>query len=87
MKIRRPIWLVLVVAIIATISIGAQGQKIDRPSSVPEEGWVPVGEKAGFALTSELADTSVGAELYLKTKKGWRRARVENPTSGQLLSR
>jgi hypothetical protein len=87
MKTQRSVWLVLAVAIVATVSIGAQGQKSDRPAWVAEERWISVGERAGFALTSEYADTSVGAELYLKTPKGWRRARVENPVSAQPLSR
>jgi len=87
MKTRRSIWLVIAVAIVATASIRAQGQKSDRPALVPEEKWIPVGERAGFAFTSEHADTSVGAELYLKTPKGWRRARVENPMSAQPLIR
>ena len=87
MKTRRSIWLAFAVAIVAAVSIGAQGQKSDRPASIAEERWVSISERAGFALTLEHADTSVGAELYLKTPKGWRRARVENPMSAQPLSR
>lgn len=75
------------VAVIAAFLVGAGDRKVDRPSAIGEERWIPVGERAGFALTAESADTSVGAELYLKTAKGWRRARVENPVSAQLLGR
>ena len=51
-----------------------------RPLSVTAENWIPLSDKAGFALTSEKGD-SVGAELYLKTEMGWRRGRVENPVT------
>ena len=87
MKTRRAVCFALVAAGVAALFVGAMGQKGDRPSTIGQERWIPVSERAGFALTSENADSSVGAELYLKTPKGWRRARVENPVSGDLLQR
>jgi hypothetical protein len=87
MKTRKTVWVALAAAVIAAFLVGAGERKADRPSAIGEERWIPAGERAGFALTAESADTSVGAELYLKTAKGWRRARVENPVSAQLLGR
>lgn len=72
--------------LVAVISIAASGRVDDRPAAIPAERWIAISEKAGFALTSETGSSSVGAELYLKTEKGWRRGRIENPVSGTLLA-
>lgn len=77
MKILKSFLLVVVAAVAAAL-LAAASDSGSRPSSASSERWVPIGEKAGFVLTSEKGDT-VGAELYVKTEKGWRRARIENP--------
>jgi hypothetical protein len=86
MKTRKAVLLAVAAVALAALLTGAMG-KADRPSAIGEERWIPVSERASFALTSERADASIDAELYLKTAKGWRRARVENPVSGELLNR
>ncbi len=60
------------------IPVEGEGDGGARPDAVRVENWIPLNEKAGFALTNLKGD-SVGAELYLKTDGGWRRGRVENP--------
>jgi hypothetical protein len=78
MKTLKSLLFVVVAAVGAALLVGATGESNARPSFVSAENWIAVGDKAGFAITSEKGDT-VGAELYLKTERGWRRGRVENP--------
>lgn len=65
--------------LIAALCIGASSGGEQRPSEVPSERWISIGDRAGFAVNSSKGSQTVGAELYLKTEQGWRRARVENP--------
>lgn len=78
MKPLKSVLLIVVAAVAAALFVGAASESGARPSFVSSENWVPVGDKAGFVITSEKGNT-VGAELYLKTDKGWRRGRLENP--------
>jgi hypothetical protein len=80
MKSLKSILLVGAAALAAALFVGAAGKGDSRPSFVAAEKWIPLNDRAGFALTSEKGD-SVGAELYLKTEMGWRRGRVENPVT------
>jgi hypothetical protein len=69
----------LATVIIAAIGIGASAGGGQRPSEVSAERWISISVRAGFAVIPSKGAQSVGAELYLKTEQGWRRARVENP--------
>ena len=86
MKTVKSLLFVAVAAVAALLLIGASGKNDARPGHVAAENWIPIGEKAGFVVTSEKGD-SVGAELYLKTDRGWRRGRVENPFVATKVSR
>jgi hypothetical protein len=54
----------------------------DRPPSIPAGQWIAINTKAGLALKMQNNnDDSIAAELYIKTSKGWKRCRVENPAT------
>jgi hypothetical protein len=59
----------------------------NRPPSVAAEKWIAISDKAGFAVTSDANAPIVVTELYVKTDKGWRRGRVDNPVSAIPLQR
>jgi hypothetical protein len=86
MNILKSVLLVGAAALAAALFVGAANNGDSRPSSVAAEKWIPLNDKAGFALTTEKRD-SVGAELYLKTENGWRRGRIENPFTVTPVSR
>ena len=68
------------------ISIGAARHKSDaRPPNIEEDQWHALGRDSGIAVTRELPDSIVGAELYIKTDDGWRRVRIENPAVTDML--
>lgn len=87
MKAQKNMVLIVAVAAIAAFSIGASGNGDSRPPSLAAEKWIALGDKAGFAVSSEASAPVVAAELYVKTDKGWRRARVDNPVSVIPLQR
>jgi hypothetical protein len=72
--------------LIAALCIGANSGGDQRPSEVPSERWISISDRAGFAVTPSKGSQTVGAELYLKTENGWRRARVENPVHAYPVS-
>lgn len=76
----------LTASIIAVLFVGATGESNERPAQVPSETWIGISDKAGFVVTSEQDSGSIGAELFLKTEQGWRRARIENPMHVYPLS-
>ena len=74
-------------AIVVAVCVGASGSGNNRPMSVDESRWIPIGENAGFALTSDDATArTVNAELYLKTENGWRQGRIMNPAATDFLA-
>jgi hypothetical protein len=78
MKTWKSYWLIAVAVIAAVLFAGANSDSDARPPFASSERWIALSDKAGFLITSEKGD-SVGAELYLKTDRGWRRGRIENP--------
>jgi len=65
--------------LVAGISIAASEHE-DRPPSIPADRWIAIGDKAGFAVKSENNDDdSTPAELYIKTSKGWKHGKIDNP--------
>jgi hypothetical protein len=86
MKTLKSVLVVGAAALAAALFVGAANNGDSRPSAVAAEKWIPLNDKAGFVLTTEKGN-SVGAELYLKTEKGWRRGRVENPFTPMPVSR
>jgi hypothetical protein len=76
MKNRKAFWLIGAALVAAALLVGANGPA--RPATVAAEDWVPLGDNAGFALTTHNGD-SVGAELWIKDHGAWLRGRVENP--------
>ena len=79
MKNKKYLAIGLATAIIAALCVGATSEGDQRPAEVSPNEWIGISDRAGFAVTFSTRSESVGAELYLKTEKGWRRARVENP--------
>jgi hypothetical protein len=70
--------------IVAALGIGASSQADSRPAGVPSDRWVEIGNNAGFAIKNEIKGprgelTGVGAQLYLRTRDGWRKSWIENP--------
>ena len=75
------------VATAAALSIGASGAAENRPATVSAESWIAVGERAGFAVSPDGNGSVIAAEFYVKSEKGWRKARIENPVSVIPLQR
>jgi hypothetical protein len=85
MKTRKS-FLLVAVAVLAALFVGARRDSGARPEAVDADRWVALSDKAGFVLTTEKGNT-IGAELYLKTDQGWRRGRLENPVSVLSIGR
>jgi hypothetical protein len=87
MRTLKSIVIVAAVIVVAAISVGASGSGDSMPLGVAAERWIAIGDKAGFKLTSDSGASLVTAELYLRTDKGWRRARLDNPAAIVPLER
>src|SRR4051812_46007286 len=67
----------LAIGLGAAAGIGASLENSQRPASVAADSWVQIGERAGLALGSPSSDNrAVDVRLFVKTKEGWRQARV-----------
>jgi hypothetical protein len=79
MKKAKATAIALVTALIAALCIGASSGGDQRPSGVSSQQWIGISDRAGFKVVDSDESRSVGAQLFIKTEKGWRPARVENP--------
>jgi len=86
MKHYKKMILGVAAAIVIAVCVGASGSGNNLPMSVDESRWIPIGENAGFALTSDATAQTVNAELYLKTENGWRHGRIVNPAATDFLA-
>lgn len=88
MKTLKAVSLIAAAVVAAALLVGASAKRDAdmRPEAVEAERWVALGDKAGFALTTQKGNT-IGAELYLKTENGWRRGRLENPFTVSPVTR
>jgi hypothetical protein len=78
----------LTMAAIAALCIGASSGGEQRPSEVPAERWISIGDRAGFATRSVGGGAEqVVAHFYVKTARGWQQARIENPAHVTPLTR
>lgn len=84
MKNLKAFWLIGAAAVAVALFVGASGPS--RPDSVAAENWVPLGDNAGFVLTSH-KENSVGAELWIRDHGMWFRGRVENPVTVTRVGR
>ena len=69
------------VILIAAFGLGAMAVDDSRPTEVPFERWIPMGDNAGLVVQSGVTQPGedVAVQLYIMTNGQWRRARVVNP--------